>query len=124
MKFLITSSLIIGTVFLLGASTSSNAISTQAVAKSSNSDIVKVRGHVGGGMGSHHIGGYHGTHGYYNHHGYNHYGYHKNYNYYGGDDNFYGGPSVYYGGTDYYDGPDYLAEPDPNVCIGPFCLGL
>ncbi|MBL8676157.1 MAG: hypothetical protein JNJ47_01845 [Alphaproteobacteria bacterium] len=130
MKFLITSSLIIGTVLLLGASTASNAINTQPLIKSSDSNIVKARGHIGGSGGSHHIGGhpvggYHGTHGYYNHHhGNNYYGYHNNHNnFYGGG--FYDDPSFYYGGSD-----DYLGDSDsytgaaPGVCIGPLCLGL
>lgn len=115
MKFSVTSSLIIGAVFLLGASTSLNAIDTQSLAQH-NGNIVKVHGHGGGGgHGYHGEGGHHGYH--HGHHGWN-----GGWGGWGGD--FYGGPGFYSGPDYYYGGPDYYAEPGLGVCVGPLCLGL
>lgn len=112
MKFSATSSLIIGAVFLLGASTSLNAIDTQPLAQHNN-NIVNVHGHGGGGGHGHHgEGGHHGYH--HGHHGWN--------GGWGGD--FYGGPGFYSGPDYYYGGPDYYVEPGLGVCVGPLCLGL
>ena len=105
MKILITSSLIIGAVFLLGASTSSNAIDTPPLAQH-DSNIVKVHGHGGHGGFGHHGGGY-------GHHG--HHGWDGGWGGWGGG--FYGGPGYYYGGPDYF-----YAEPGPGLCVGPLCV--
>ncbi|MBY0273377.1 MAG: hypothetical protein K2X02_08265 [Alphaproteobacteria bacterium] len=102
MNFLITSSLIIGAVFLLGASTSLNAIDMQPLTQHNN-NIIKVHGH-----GDH--GHYGGGHGY--HHG--HHGWNGGWGGWGGG--FYGGPGYYYGG------PGYYVEPGPGICIGPLCI--
>ena len=109
MKLLITSSLIIGAVFLLGASTSSNAIDTQSLVKSSHdSNIIKIKGgHHSGGHGNGHHGGGHGHHG---HHG----GWNGGWG--GGWGGGFGGPDYYYGG------PSYYAVPGPGICIGPLCV--
>ena len=120
MKFLTTSSFIIGTVFLLGASTASNAIDTQPLVKSTHdSNIVKVRG--GGGFGGFHGGGFgHGgdfgrgggfDHGGNFHHDGN-FGHHGEWNE-GVGVGIYGGPS-------YIEGPGYDYDTGP-VCVGPDC---
>lgn len=122
MKFLVTSSLIIGAVFLLGASTSLNAIDTQQHAQQ-NSNILKAGHHGGGGHGHHGRGG-HGYHGGGGHHGYHHghHGWNGGWGGWGGG--FYGGPGLYSGPDYYYGGPDYYADPGLGVCVGPLCLGL
>ncbi len=113
MKFLITSSLIIGAVFLLSASTSLNAMVTQPLIKSSSdSNIIKVHSH-GGGHGHH--GGGHGHHGGGHSHGHGHHGHHGGWG--GGwGGGFYGGPGYYYGG------PDFYAAPGSGICVGPLCI--
>lgn len=121
MKFSITPSLIIGAVFLLGASTSSNAIDIKPLVKSgSYSNIVKVRG--GGGFGGFHGGGFHGGNfghgGGFDHGGnFRHDGNFNHYREWNGDvgASIYGGPS-YDPGFDVYD-----ADPDTGLCVGPYC---
>ncbi|MBX9785804.1 MAG: hypothetical protein K2Y08_00555 [Alphaproteobacteria bacterium] len=113
MKLLITSSLIIGAVFLLGASTVLNAIDTQPVLKSTqDSNIVKVRGGFhGGGFG--HMGGGNFGHGGFHHDG--------NFNHYRGWNG--GGVDVGVGigvGPSYIEGPGYDYDTGP-VCVGPDC---
>ncbi len=96
MKVLITSSLIIGAVFLLGASTSSSAIDTHPLTQH-DSNIVKVHGHgFGHGGGWHHHGGWDGG--------------------WGGWGGGFGGPGYYYGG------PGYYVEPGPGICVGLLCV--
>lgn len=124
MKFLITSSLIISAVFLLGASTSSNAKDMQPLFKNTHdSNIIKVRGggvgggfgHMGGG-GFGHMGGGGFGHGggNFGHHDFDH---HRDWNEDWGV-GVYDDPSFYYGdpGYDVYD-----TGPDTGVCVGPYC---
>lgn len=129
MKFLITSSLIIGAVVLLGASTSLNAINTQPLVKSSDSsNIIKVRGGFhGGGMGHMGGGGFRHPGGDFARHGGGNFS-HDNFGHHGW--NNYGGVGVgvgvgigggpgYYGGP-IYEGPGYGYDTG-TVCVGPDC---
>lgn len=117
MKFSTASSLIISAVFLLCASTSSNAKDTQPLFKNTqDSHIIKVRGggSFGGGGFGHSGGNFGHSGGNFGHHDLDH---HRDWN---GDwgGGIYGDPSFYYGdpGYDVYD-----TGPDTGVCVGPYC---
>ncbi|MBY0273376.1 MAG: hypothetical protein K2X02_08260 [Alphaproteobacteria bacterium] len=120
MKFLTKSSFIIGTIFLLGASTVSNAIDTQPLVKSSDSsNIIKVRGggRIGGGGFGHMGGGFSHHGGDFARHG-GDFAHHRGWN------NDVGvGVGVGIGGPGYYGAPDVdVFDTGPaDVCVGPYC---